>query len=497
MFVNRFKELLWGVRYCSKYFVGKIFIGFLLAMYEFSISCNAKNLTNSVYVAAIGDDSNLGTDSIHPLRTIAAAIKTGNKNIMLRRGDVFYENVILSGKNLKAYGVGKKPVLCGWKYLTGAKWIRYEGNVWRLDLESNTYSGRLTSKEKFHNDIGLIRNVRTGEMYGVKKQYIFQKDCPVRTMGVQMNTWLTDNMDFAQSSNCGSANLKSEDFKYLYLLSSKNPNDMFLEVSTYRNGIIATNSLIEGIKIEGFSCHGISARENTKISNCDIEYVGGAQQINYDRWVRYGNGIEFGISTIVKNGYVAYNNISHTFDCGATIQGSNYVGAYPKNIIFEHNRIYNCRQAFEYFLNNDDKKTGEKYDCVDCYFRNNICIDNGNNGFGTSETRDGQILSYQDDYVSSIKIENNTFVGGPSLYFAIHPENIRFGSGNVFYLTEGTTLWTPYHANNKIVYDSKNMNGISKQLADKGVEINKVKLVKVTEKKLGQLKEKYMKKSLH
>lgn len=454
------------------------------------------NETDYIYVSNSGSDNNPGFTEDKPVKTIAKALKLG-KNIFLKRDDVFYENVVLSGHNLGAYGKGNKPKLCGWKYLKRVKWEKYDNNIWRLNLDSIGYIGRVTSSDPYHNDVGLIRNVETGEIYGVKCQCIYNKDCVFKSKTAQMNTWLQHDMDFAQTSVYGSGKLKKKDFKYLYLYCAKDPNKLHLSVSTHGSGIKADSATIDGIAIEGFSCHGIAAGSNVKIVNCDITYVGGAQQVGYPLWVRYGNGIEFYISKSKENGYVAYNNISHTFDCGTTIQGSNHVGAFPKNIVIEHNKIYNCRQAFEYFLRNDDKNTGEKYDCVDCAFLNNLCIDNGNNGFGTHETRDGQILSYQNDYVASIRIEDNVFIGGPSLYFAIHPENIRFGKGNIFYLTEGTALWSPYQANGRIKYSKEEMSNINKQLKEKKVDVEDVRLVYVSNEKMKKLIKKYLSKKVN
>lgn len=446
--------------------------------------------TDYVYVSNLGNDNNSGLTEDKPVKTISKALKL-RKNILLRKGDVFYENITINGHNIGAYGKGKKPKLCGWKYLKNANWEKYGNNIWRLNLDTIGYTGRVKSSDPFHNDVGLIRNVDNGEIYGVKCQCLYKKDCIFKSTTAQMNTWLQHDMDFAQTSVYGKGKLKGSDFKYLYLYYSKDPNKLHLAVSTHGSGITADSATIDGISIEGFSCHGIAAGSNIKITNCDISYIGGAQQVGYQLWVRYGNGIEFYISRSKENGYVAHNNISHTFDCGTTIQGSDHLGAYPTNIVIEHNKIYNCRQAFEYFLRNNDKKTGKIYDCIGCVFRKNTCVDNGSNGFGTHETRDGQILSYQNDYVSSIKIEDNIFIGGPSLYFAIHPENIRFGKGNKFYLTEGTTLWSPYQASGRIKYYKKNISAIHKKLEDKKVDIKGVKLVRVSDKRLNRLINKF------
>ena len=71
--------------------------------------------TDFVYVSSSGNDNNSGLTEDKPVKTISKALKL-RKNILLRKGDVFYENITLNGHNLGAYGKGDKPKLCGWKY---------------------------------------------------------------------------------------------------------------------------------------------------------------------------------------------------------------------------------------------------------------------------------------------------------------------------------------------------------------------------------------------
>ena len=466
----------------KRYLIFLYLINLLFASLPVNASINISSKIDFVYVSNTGNDNNNGMDKYHPFKTISAALRTG-KDIKLRCGDVFYENVILTGQNLSTYGNGNKPKLCGWKFLNNAKWENINGCIWRLDLENEEFTGRTAKSYKYLNNIGLIVNVITKSIYGLKKQCLYKKDCIFSPANSHMNTWLNGEMDFAQTPIYGRNKLKSEDFKYLYIYSSTNPNNLHLAVSTYGNGITASNSEISGIAIEGFSCHGIAAGSNVRITNCDISYIGGAQQVGYPLWVRYGNGIEFYISKYTENGYVAHNHIGHTFDCATTIQGSKRVGAYPKNIIIEKNVIYNCRQAFEYFLNNDDKETNETYDCINCEFRNNKCIESGYNGFGLDEFLDSHILSYQNDYRSSIKITNNIFIGGKALYFAIHPENLKFGPGNKYYLTEGTVVLRP----GNIIFERNNIARMYKKLLAKKVNLRGVQFVLVNKKKLDKL----------
>ena len=122
-------------------------------------------------------------------------------------------------------------------------------------------------------------------------------------------------------------------------------------------------------------------------------------------------------------------------------------------------------------------------DCINCEFRNNKCIESGYNGFGLDEFLDSHILSYQNDYRSSIKITNNIFIGGKALYFAIHPENLKFGPGNKYYLTEGTVVLRP----GNIIFERNNIARMYKKLLAKKVNLRGVQFVLVNKKKLDKL----------
>ena len=150
-------------------------------------------------------------------------------------------------------------------------------------------------------------------------------------------------------------------------------------------------------------------------------------------WIRLGNGVEFYISITKRNGLVSNNTISHVFDCATTIQGSDYKDAWAENIVFEKNRISECRQAFEHFLNNNDSKTGQYLDYVNCRFVGNICVNNGDNGFSSPEKRDACILSYENGIDKNLEISGNVFFG-TDFYYGRYVGNKVFD--NQIYLYE-------------------------------------------------------------
>ena len=437
--------------------------------------------------SSAGNDSNDGSEE-RPFQHLSCKkIPASGATIKLKSGDVFYENIKLNGNDLTSYGSGPKPVLSGWKIgktekigweegkLVKGRWVPKKGtHVWRLDMEQENFGGRNKSSQQYENNIGMIVDVTNNVMHGHKCEYLYKEDCKDPNIHAQRNTYLKNNFDFAQTSK-SKEKPQPSDYRYLYMYLDHDPSKYKFKFSTYGHGIVVKNANVKGLRVEGFGCHGMTCGSNASISDCEIDYVGGAQQIGHAAWARFGNGVEFYISKTLKNGKVFNNYISHTFDCGTTIQGSKHPGAYAEDIVFEKNIISNCRQAFEYFLNNSDKE--KNYDCVGCAFRNNVCIDSGDNGFVSPEMRDTHILSYQKKYSSSIVIEGNVFIGGKGLYTAANPELISFGK-NEYYYVDSPMLWTSGKKENVVMYDEKQKSN------DTRLKISNVKFQRLTKDEL-------------
>lgn len=429
----------------------------------FKVDAFAGNRVSYVYVSTSGNDKNAGTEQA-PLKSIGAAIKY-NMPIKLKRGDTFYESVNDNGCNILAYGNGNNPKICGWKSvpankdlweegkLLAGKWYKSSGTkIWRIDLENQFATGRL-SGHQYLNNIGIIINTTTNESFGNKCEFLYMQDCKDPYASGQTNTYLKHEMDFWQSSKNGKAKFASDDFRYLYIFSSNDPNQYAYRFSTYGNGFSLSNARVEEIDVEGFGCHGFGCGSNAIVLHCNIDYVGGSQQIGANQWVRFGNGVEFYGPR--ENGEVAYNTISHTFDCATTIQGNCGDSTYAKNIVFHNNEIHNCRQAFEFFWRKN-KKTGFYHDVENCAFESNVCTDNGhNNGFRAPDWRDTHILTYHTEGKTSVEIKNNKFIGGTGFISGSHPEFLTFGK-NSYELANGAILWNNYRGKGDIVYKKDN-----------------------------------------
>ena len=91
------------------------------------------------------------------------------------------------------------------------------------------------------------------------------------------------------------------------------------------------------IKILVYGGHGISAKSNSTIRDCEIDAIGGKTQVGYEVFTSLGNGIEFYVSENIRDCLVENCQISRCYDCGISIQGSVCGLATPSNICIKNN----------------------------------------------------------------------------------------------------------------------------------------------------------------
>lgn len=401
-----------GTKELYKNMVRKIKTRFLTIVSLFFLLNNnvfAQGLKNTdsiitYYVSSTsGDDRNDGLSEYTPKATINSIKKKQNLQILLKRGDIFYE-CLYNYKNclIGSYGNDNaQPVVCGFKILTNpSAWKRVEGDVWALSLanESNFkgFSAKQSANKTTVNNVGLIYDSKKDKVYGhlVKRYDMLEADG-----------------DFFMTEAHRQEYFDKHPFDTLYWKTSIDPRTFDqLCFSTYSNGISSIwNSTVRDISIVGFSIHGITRCNDCVIENCQIDLIGGATFVrDREPWCRYGNGIELWSN---NNGNLINGClISRTFDCATTIQGTPTKAVIVRNNHFMNNRIYHCRQAFEHFLL--DQGTEGHSDYENCSFENNICYEMGENEFSSPESRDANILSYETG-PRSIVIKNNIFFGAP------------------------------------------------------------------------------------
>lgn len=386
--------------------IGLIVLLFIVAqsvVFGYTIFDNSQYL--SLYVSSTqGNDTNDGMSVDKPFKTIRKAIqktKIGKLCIRLKCGDVFFENITgLSDCIIESYGKGDKPILCGFKILKRLDAWQADSvkGIWRLDLRNEAdftgYPLEYAADKLCFNDIGCIYDSRNDQIYGhlVKSKEALKSNGDIFTSSVYKR--------------------KDAEFRYLYLKYDQHPKALGnICLSTYNHGISNMNRcIIRDIAIVGFARHGICGINHTKVQNCNIDIIGGAIQVGYQNWVRYGNGIECWVSSSpVGDNTISHCTISRTYDCGATIQGKGKNLKSPYRIRFVHNQFIYCRQAFEHFLSATD---GKAVDYTDCEFSNNLCLMMGQNQFDSPEKRDAGLLSY-DKSNKQILIRNNVFYGAP------------------------------------------------------------------------------------
>ena len=392
--------------------------------------------SSTVYVSSsIGADSNDGSDINHPMRDLRKAVEKGNE-ILLKAGDWFYVgNLSLQGKKMSRYGDGQNPTICGYKRIVEPHWEEVEGNIWRLSLVEGNFSGIVLNGSSLSNNICAFHDFQSDKIHGRK---------------VWHRSEMMHNWDFWQTEALTKAQPNEYDYVYLYLTS--NPNQMKLEMSIYDVALKMNQSIVDGINFIGFG-FGISAGTNTEIRNCKIDAIGGRIIREGKSYICYGNGIEFGVrgATNIENCIVEDCYVSRCYDCGITIQGSGGTTATPRNVVIRNNLITNCCQGWEDFLRNNEDVVYEN-----CVFENNIVLRSGNTtGFGYAPSRFKfcHVLGNNVLGDKGMRIENNTFADGnfycSGTYNGCYKSN-RW-KGNKCYIAEGYYLLGEYFGRRDIL----------------------------------------------
>ena len=358
------------------------------------LSCSYQFETGGVYVSSVeGDDANSGKDNTTPLKTIEAALAKSD-TIFLKRGEIFYtKDIVLNGKYCSSYGKGEHPIICGYKRIVQPNWEKVEGKIWRLNLTDDNFTGGVVHGSDLSNNIGCLHEYDKDSIHGHKVRYYLE---------------LKENWDLWQTEKVG-RKISPKEFDLLYLYYDGNPNNLKLELSSGCAAVLMERSTIDGIDFVGYG-FGISAGTESIIRNCRIDAMGGMIQLRDDCFCVFGNGIEFYISKDIENCLVENCKISRCYDCGVTIQASNYKQSSPRNIIVRRNLIDRCCQGWEDFLRNDSNVVYEN-----CVFENNIVTNSGNtSGFGYPSNRFKycHVLGNNFKGNKGMIIHNNTFVDG-------------------------------------------------------------------------------------
>ncbi len=252
----------------------------------------------TIYVSPDGDNQNNGLSPKTAVLDLTADVfyenplKPGDA-VLFERGGLWRMTSSISaeeGVTYGSYGKGEKPTFYGSmkNYADETEWFpSKKQNIWKLTVADI--------------DIGLIV-FNNGEFIGHK-----------RINGI---TALDKNLDYYFS--------EKDDCVYMYY-DGGNPGKAFkdIEVCLNKSGFSVgyDNITIDNIRIKYYGRFGISMcdNDNTKITNCEIGFIGGALQ-NADEGLRYGNGIQQWNSTdkqLIENCWVY-----QTYDTAITWQGN-------------------------------------------------------------------------------------------------------------------------------------------------------------------------------
>ena len=331
-----------------------------------------------------GSDSNNGTSSSTPFKTIAKVNETleglsswYSATVCFKRGDTWRGEQLVAVDNLTvtAYGTGAKPVIMGSPENGGgsanaSKWTDMGNNIWRYEGSQNW------------SDVGNII-FNDGESYATKivQLYVKQEEwatyqitdytnAPAQKYSFKSYTDLKNDLDFFHDKDFDGG---SGATGYLYLYSTSNPALRFESIEFATNIKLAyihqvNNVTIDNICFKYTGAHAVAADgtndavlEDLTVQNCEFYWIGGSIQDRIKQSVigtnttaydtRYGNAIEvYGAC----NGFIAQNNyIYQVFDAGITVQktvGDTTKDWSQKNIQFINNVLEYCNYSIEYFL---------------------------------------------------------------------------------------------------------------------------------------------------
>ncbi len=413
---------------------------------------------STAYVSAsAGKDSNDGSEK-SPFATIAKAIAMKPKTIRLRRGDVFYESVRSDGINFATYSTGDKPELCGLKILPSHAWELAETlpggmKIWKVNLalDRQAYGGRRFSGNNFQNNIGGF--VRTGEspadsrLCGSKRVQSYD----------ELKGKDARDFDFYQPVDNPTKTTPAKNFDCVYVCFRGHPDDSY-GVITGSNGMEIGDCRVDSLKICYWGRHGIAGKSNVTITGCDIDGIGGMVQLGYPVFVCLGNGIEFYVQHPgVSDCHVTGCHVSHCYDAGLTVQGTEHDATNMQplevhDVTFTHNRIENCCQSFEEFLNGNNPS--DLY--YNCTFADNVSIRPGiDTGFRYSDGRykRSHILTYENNKSTGMVYSSNVCTDGNYLCVLTYQGKYAQGTwlGNKCAIRRGQDLLGNYKGTADVV----------------------------------------------
>lgn len=381
--------------------------------------------------ASEGDDANDGSIQ-SPFATIAKAISMQPGVIRLLCGDVFYESVRSTGIDFAPYSTGERPMVSGLKILPARAWHLTETTpsgmkIWKVDLslDGQSYRGMRYGGNSYLNNIGGFVRVgstpRQSELCGSRRVKSYD----------DLRGADAEDFDFFQPLDTPAKDTPAGNFDHVYVCYKGNPDGSF-GVTSGCNGMEIGDCRIDSLTICHWGRHGIAGKSNVSITDCEIDGIGGMVQLEYPVFVCLGNGVEFYVHHPgISNCHVTGCHVSHCYDAGLTVQGTEHDTTDLRpleahDVTFTGNKIENCCQSFEEFLNGNNP-TDIYYDCV---FADNVSHSPGiDTGFRYSDGRykRSHILTYENGRQTGMVYRGNICTDGN--YLCVLSKRGRFAQG--------------------------------------------------------------------
>jgi len=382
---------------------------------SFGCSADPECSIPTYYVSNLGDDANLGTTPAVPWKTLArvnAATLAAGDTVLLRRGEIFTEQLISPRSSITfgAYGTGAKPVISGFRTVTG--WIEQANGIysapWPADANSVTVDGAPTPMGRYPKTEWLTFESFVGTTSIADNQLVDSPNWTGAEVVIKKNNWtidrnlITEHRDgtitYASGSTYSpvlvngvfsyflqrSANALTEfgdwystgEHLFMYF-GANNPSDHTIKASvidklidiSYRN-----SNTFKDLSIEGSNNFGvyIYLSENIFFQNCDftnhgdVAFWGGSSNILTVDGCTFDNtnGIAMNVNvktTAVRNCHV--NNSGMIAGMGNK-SGASYYGLKIRSAdgIIENNVITNSGYIPIIFSNNNIKIRHNKVD---------------------------------------------------------------------------------------------------------------------------------------
>lgn len=195
------------------------------------------------------------------------------------------------------------------------------------------------------------------------------------------------------------------------LYSTANPAERYgrVECALYRHIIDeggASYVTYEGLALRYGGAHGIGGGDTHHITvrECDISYIGGADQFGGGKRVRFGNGIEFWAGA--HDNLVEWCRLWEIYDAALTNQNMGNPSR-QMDITYRYNTVWNSEYSFEYWNRPATSKTSR------IAFIHNTCLGAGH-GWSHAQRPDpsGRHLCFyaSEAEESEILVANNLFI---------------------------------------------------------------------------------------